>query len=228
MNFNAIEEIIKYSFKDKSLLADSLTHSSFSNESKLTVTDNERLEFLGDSILGFITARYLYTKFSKVNEGELTKARAALVCEKSLCVYANSFSLGNLINMGKGEERGGGRNRPSIISDAFEALLAAIYLDGGMDAAEAFIVPFLKEHGTSALKGKLGKDYKTVLQEIVQRNKTETIEYVIAEEEGPAHERVFKVNLLLNTNILSTGRGKSKKEAEQQAAKEALALMGEE
>ncbi len=223
---NELENRIHYTFKNKKLLHEALSHSSYANEGKRT-RSNERLEFLGDSVLSIIVAKHLFTHYTHLPEGELTKLRASLVCEKSLYEFASSFGLGEFLLLGKGEEMTGGRERPSIIADAFEALLAAIYLDGGMDEARKFVLQFIPEH-LNPKQAKGLSDYKTTLQEIVQQNKEEKIEYVLIEETGPDHDKTFVVEVHLNSNVIGTGRGKSKKQAEQFAAKEALELMGYE
>lgn len=212
-----------YHFKNPALLARALTHSSYANERHVDTGDNERLEFLGDSVLGFITAEYLFANHRDFPEGELTKLRAYAVCEKSLFAYAEEIGLGNYLKLGKGEERTGGRTRPSVLSDAFEAVIAAIYLDGGMDEAKKFVlrfvVPYVEAKPTF-------KDYKTMLQEVVQKNQGETLEYVLVSETGPDHDKCFTVEVHLNSNVIGRGVGGSKKKAEQNAAKEALELMG--
>ncbi len=221
-----LENRIHYTFKNKKLLHDALSHSSYANEGKRT-RSNERLEFLGDSVLSIIVAKHLFTHYTHLPEGELTKLRASLVCEKSLHEFACDFGLGEFLLLGKGEELTGGRERPSIIADAFEALLAAIYLDGGMEQARKFVLQFIPEH-LNPKQAKGLNDYKTTLQEIIQQNKEEKIEYVPIEETGPDHDKTFVVEVHLNSNVIGTGRGKSKKQAEQFAAKEALELMGYE
>ena len=221
-----LENRIHYTFKNKKLLHEALRHSSYSNEGKRT-RSNERLEFLGDSVLSIIVAKHLFTHYTHLPEGELTKLRASLVCEKSLHEFACDFGLGEFLLLGKGEELTGGRERPSIIADAFEALLAAIYLDGGMEQARKFVLQFIPEH-LNPKQAKGLNDYKTTLQEIIQQNKEEKIEYVPIEETGPDHDKTFVVEVHLNSNVIGTGRGKSKKQAEQFAAKEALELMGYE
>ena len=213
-----------YTFRDPMLLENALTHSSYANEGKRGLKSNERLEFLGDSVLGFITAGYLF-RHGSGEEGELTRLRASLVCEKALCVYAKKLGLGEALLLGRGEIRSGGANRPSILADAFEAVIAAIYLDGGYSAAEAFVLPYIKEE-LSHCKQPQFKDYKTTLQEIVQQNPEEHVEYVLTGESGPDHNKQFMVEVHLNSNVIGSGRGRSKKEAEQQAAREALRLMG--
>ena len=221
-----LENRIHYTFKNKKLLHEALSHSSYANEGKRT-RSNERLEFLGDSVLSIIVAKHLSTHYTHLPEGELTKLRASLVCEKSLHEFACDFGLGEFLLLGKGEELTGGRERPSIIADAFEALLAAIYLDGGMEQARKFVLQFIPEH-LNPKQAKGLNDYKTTLQEIIQQNKEEKIEYVPIEETGPDHDKTFVVEVHLNSNVIGTGRGKSKKQAEQFAAKEALELMGYE
>lgn len=221
---HALMDKLGYVFRDPGLLDNALTHSSFANERKGNLRSNERLEFLGDSVLGMVTAVYLFHKETGP-EGELTKLRAALVCEKALCSYARKLELGRYLRLGRGEERTGGAKRPSILSDAFEAVTAAIYLDGGMEAARAFLLPFLEAELSNHRRPHF-KDYKTTLQEIIQQNPEERLDYVLTGESGPDHDKVFAVEVHLNSNVIGRGRGRSKKEAEQQAAREALALMG--
>ena len=221
-NVEAFEKVIGYSFKDKQLIKIALTHSSYANENKLP-RDNERLEFLGDSVLGFITAEYLFNEYKSRPEGELTKLRAAVVCEKSLFKFAEKISLGDYIYMGKGEENSGGRNRPSIVSDAFEAVIAAMYLDGGIDVVKDYILSFISE----AVKREANfKDNKSLLQELIQKNKGSTISYEEIGESGPDHEKVFRFVVKINGEIVGTGEGRSKKEAEQAAAGDALEKIG--
>ena len=217
----SIEEKIGYHFHDKSLLRRALTHSSACNE-RTSDENYERLEFLGDSVLGFITAEYLWSEHPDLPEGQLTRRRAAAVCEKALAGYARSFDLGAYMYMGHGEELTGGRNRASIIADAFEAVLAAIYLDGGMENAKKFCIPYIR---TRDMQTEEFVDFKTELQEIVQKNPGETLSYVLVEESGPAHQRRFMVEVHLNSNCIGTGEGSSKKKAEQEAARQALLLM---
>ena len=224
-NIEKFEQIIGYDFKDKKLLEQALSHSSYANERKTLGGSNERLEFLGDSVLSIVVSDYLYKHFTRVAEGELTKLRASLVCEKSLHVFAKQIHLGDFLRLGKGEENTGGRERPSILADAFEAVIAAIYLDGGMEPAAKHILRFMPEdieHGRKPVFS----DFKTVLQEIVQKNPEEKVEYVLIGEEGPDHNKRFVVEVRLNSQVIGKGKGRSKKEAEQLAAKEALELMG--
>ncbi len=215
---------IGYTFRDPQLLENALTHSSYANEGNRGLRSNERLEFLGDSVLGFITAGYLFAN-ADGQEGELTRLRASLVCEKALSSYARELGLGECLLLGKGEQRGGGAERASILADAFEAVIAALYLDGGLKVAETFILPFLKEELSHQRRPQF-RDYKTALQEIVQQNPEERLEYELKGESGPDHNKRFTVEVHLNSNVIGTGRGRSKKEAEQLAAREALKLMG--
>ena len=219
-----LEEKIGYTFKDKTLIKQALTHSSYANEKKHPEQCNERLEFLGDSVLSIVVSDYLYKNLN-VAEGELTKMRASLVCEKSLHVFAQRIGLGDFLMLGKGEENTGGRERSSILADAFEAVIAAVYLDGGMQAAAEHILHFMPED-ISKVRNHTFDDYKTVLQEVVQKNPEEKVEYVLIGEEGPDHNKRFVVEVCLNSNVIGKGKGRSKKEAEQLAAKEALVLMG--
>lgn len=224
---SGLQELIKrlkYDFRNPSLLARALTHSSYANERRSPFPSNERLEFLGDSVLGMVAAVYLFNRENGA-EGELTKLRAALVCEKALYSYAKKLELGSFIRLGKGEQRTGGASRPSILADAFEAVVAAIFLDGGMDKAREFLVPFLESELSNQSKLRF-HDYKTTLQEIIQQNPEEHLDYVLTGESGPDHNKQFTVEVHLNSNVIGTGRGHSKKEAEQQAARQALKLMG--
>ena len=220
----SLEKKIGYKFKNKELLKTALTHSSYANEQGGAVKYNERLEFLGDSVLGIITAEYLFINHRDFPEGELTKVRSALVCENALFRFAGEIDLGEYLFLGKGEANTGGRNRPSILADAFEALIAAIYLDGGMEEAKSFVLRFIKNAQAEAIE--INTDYKTKLQEITQKNPEERVEYVVIGETGPDHDKRFIVGVKLNSNLIGKGEGRSKKQAEQLAAKEALRLMG--
>ncbi len=220
-----LEKNIGYTFKNKDLLTRALSHSSYANEKKGSSGSNERLEFLGDSVLSLIVSEYIFENFPNLPEGELTKIRASLVCEGSLCAFSKELEIGDFLLLGKGEQQNGGRTRPSILADAFEAVLAAIYLDGGIEPARAHVLRFIQrelktqhEHFT---------DYKTVLQEIIQRNPEEELTYVLVGESGPDHNKTFTVDVMLNSNKIGTGTGHSKKQAEQLAAKQALELMGQ-
>ena len=224
MNFTEFEEKLGYSFKDKSLLELALTHSSFANENKLK-KNNERFEFLGDSVLGFVTAEYLFTEFKNRPEGEMTKLRAAVVCEKSLFKFAEQIDLGKYILLGRGEDGTGGRNRPSVVSDAFEAIIAAIYIDGGMEAVRPYILRFIKD----AVKRETSfKDNKSLLQEEIQKVKGNSLAYEEVGEEGPDHDKTFVFRVKLNGEVIGEGKGKSKKEAEQNAAGNALNKLHDE
>lgn len=222
MEYEALERVLGHTFHNRALLETALTHTSFANEARHGTKHNERLEFLGDSVLSIVVAEYLFTH-SSLPEGDLTRMRASLVCEAALFGFAQKIGLGQWLRLGHGEELGGGRTRPSVVSDAFEAVIAALYLDGGIEAARAFILPFV----TSALtKQSAEEDYKTKLQEIVQQNPSERLRYVVAGQSGPDHDKHFAVEVYLNSNCIGRGEGHSKKQAEQAAAKEALALMG--
>lgn len=220
-----LEEKLQYHFKNQQYLKTALTHSSYANECHASGGSYERLEFLGDSILGLVVADYLYRNYPNLPEGDLTKKRAALVCEKACCGFSMQIGVGDHLLLSRGEQNSGGRTRSSILADVFESITAAIYLDGGMQEAKEFIlrfvVPLLK-----ASKPKTFKDYKTALQEIVQKNPEDRLEYVLTGESGPDHDKHFTVEVNLDGNVVGKGGGRSKKEAEQQAAREALELMG--
>ena len=221
------EDELIYQFTDASLMTTAMTHSSYANEHRdLHMQNNERLEFLGDSILGLVSADYVFHRYPNVPEGQLTKVRAAVVCEKTLYEVAKELGLDHHLLLGHGEEMGGGRQRPSILADSVEALIGAIYLDGGLEAARSFIKTFLPAKEDLAEAGHAFRDYKTALQEIVQKNRQETLQYRLSGESGPDHDKRFTVQVLLNSNIFAEGIGRSKKEAEQMAARSALELMG--
>ncbi|PKM62493.1 MAG: ribonuclease III [Firmicutes bacterium HGW-Firmicutes-21] len=223
-----LEQKIGYTFKDKEIIKKALTHSSYSNEVKHKgrLPCNERLEFLGDSILSLIVSDYIYKSYKQFDEGVLTRVRASVVCESSLFEYATELGLGDFMYLGHGELISQGRKRRSILADAFEALLAAIYLDGGMEKARKFLIPKIKTSIEKAATGP-NEDYKSLLQKIVQQTPEEVLEYTLVSEEGPPHDRYFTFNVMLNSNLLGTGKGRSKREAEQLAAREALILFGE-
>lgn len=221
--FQEIESELSYSFKEKNYLLRALTHSSYSNENKKEkLKNNERLEFLGDSVLGLIISEYLFSHYSNLEEGQLTKIRAKIVCEASLGEASRSLKLGEYMLFGRGEELTGGRERTSILSDAFEALIAAIFLDGGMVCARNFVLKSLEAVIEDAVQGKLFIDYKTRLQEVIQVQKGNRIKYDIVKEEGPDHAKIFYTEVRLNDMIIGVGSGHSKKESEQEAAKEGL------
>ena len=216
-----LEKAIGHSFRAISLLENALAHSSYANERwHNSLRSNERLEFLGDSILGMIVADHLYRNFPDRPEGELTRMRADMVCEQSLALIANRIGLGTYLLLGHGEERFGGRSRNSILADAGESVIAACYLDGGYEAALKFVstfvlvdIPVVKFHNT---------DYKTALQEKIQQKKNQTLSYHLVGEEGPDHDKRFRVEVCLNGVSIGTGSGTSKKRAEQDAARAAL------
>ncbi|MBQ8740955.1 MAG: ribonuclease III [Clostridia bacterium] len=222
----SLETKLSYKFNNIELLKNALVHSSYANEVRGSMLSNERLEFLGDSVLSVIVADHIYHKYPNMPEGELTRLRASLVCEKSLCALSRELCIGEYLKLGKGEDKNGGRERDSILADAFEAVLAAIYLDGGMQAAKKHIfntvLRDLDHHSDDSFK-----DYKTTLQEIIQRNPEESVSYILIDETGPDHDKQFTVAVHLNSNVIGTGIGKSKKQAEQMAARQALKLMGE-
>lgn len=220
-----LQQKIKYEFKDTKLLQNALTHSSYANETHKPEMSNERLEFLGDAVLSIIVSDYLFDHFRHIPEGELTRLRAASVCERSLCEFAKKLGLGQHLFLSRGEQNTGGRERSSILADAFEALIAAIYLDGGIENARSFVLSYVKESIEGQQKVAF-KDYKTALQEVIQQNPEDRLCYVPAGESGPDHNKTFRVEVTINSNIVGKGEGKSKKDAEQAAAKEALHLMG--
>lgn len=219
-----LEAAIGYQFHNISLLQNALTHSSYANERwHNSLLSNERLEFLGDSILGMLVAEYLYRNFPDRPEGELTRMRADMVCETTLAAVANTIHLGDHLLLGHGEEQGGGRTRDSILADAVESVIAASFLDGGMEAAERFIrrfilvqVPVTKLHNA---------DYKTQLQELVQQKRNQVLTYLLAGESGPDHDKQFDVQVALNGTVVGSGRGSSKKRAEQDAARNAIVAL---
>ena len=228
MDVSGLEKALHYNFNNTLLLSLALSHSSYANESNNpNFVSNQRLEFLGDSVLSIVCTEYLYTHFTEHDEGELTRIRAAVVCEASLYEIASSLNLGAYLFLGKGEERGGGRTRVSILADATEAVFGAVFLDGGLEGARQVILHFIPALADNARRGALHQDYKTILQEIVQKNHGELLSYRLIGSDGPDHKKEFFVAAFLNSNQLAVGRGKSKKEAEQQAAKEALSLMGQ-
>lgn len=217
------QEIIGYKFTNEEYLKIALTHSSYAHESKnKNVNFNERLEFLGDSVLGLIVSRYIFENYPELPEGRLTKMRAAVVCEKALFECAVNIDLGKYIILGKGEEHTGGRTRPSILSDAYEAVIAAIYLDSNLDVVREWVIGQLYEAIEAAARGKLSKDFKTEFQEEAQKRGDVNISYEVVGESGPDHRKSFVVNVYLNGELMGEGEGSSKKKAEQSAAKNAL------
>lgn len=225
IKFKQFQERIGIFFHDEKLLKHAFTHSSYVNEHrKKPYEDNERLEFLGDAVLELTVSKFLYVKYPMMSEGELTKLRAAIVCEPSLVAFANELSFGQLVLLGKGEEMTGGRERPALLADVFEAFIGALYLDKGLEVVVAFleqhVFPKIDAGGFSHVM-----DFKSQLQELVQRDGTGAIEYKILSEKGPAHNREFVSTVLLNGKELGTGKGRSKKEAEQHAAQMALKVL---
>ena len=219
-----LEEAIGYRFQNITLLQNALTHSSYANERwHNSLLSNERLEFLGDSVLGMVVAEHLYKQFPDRPEGELTKMRADMVCETSLAAIAEKIGLGQHLLLGHGEDRLGGRSRASILADAVESVIAASFLDGGMAAAEGFIRQFVLTN--VPVKRMQNTDYKTALQELVQQKKNQTLTYVLTGESGPDHDKVFCVDVLLNDQCVGSGTGSSKKRAEQAAAQSALQAL---
>lgn len=216
-----LEEKLGYHFTNIALLENALTHSSYANEHKVAgFESNERLEFLGDSVLGMVVADYLYRNCPSLPEGDLTRLRAGLVCEGNLVLVAKELDLGSYLKLGKGEELGGGRNRPSIQADAVESVLAAVYLDGGIGAARKLIQHFILDHISRVHQ--VTKDNKTALQEIIQRKSGQTLSYQLIGAEGPDHCKTFRMQVLLNGTPIGEGEGRSKKEAEQAAAAAAI------
>ena len=218
-----LERKLNYTFRNPALLEEALSHSSYANEHRSAhLHSNERLEFLGDSVLGFVTAEFLFRRHPDAPEGDLTRVRAALVCEQSLYEVARKLDLGGYLKLGRGEETGGGRERVSILADAVEAIFAAVYLDGGMRAASALIHSVLLDAGREEAVEKRRRDYKTALQELVQRRADQILTYRMVGECGPDHAKVFSAEVLLNGAAIGSGSGHSKKEAEQAAARNAL------
>ncbi len=223
----AFQEIIGYKFTNQDLLQTALTHSSYANENRnRNLLFNERLEFLGDSVLSLIVSNYLFENYKKLPEGALTKARATIVCERSLWECAVNIEMGNYLILGKGEELTGGRTRVSILADAYEALIAAIYLDSGIEVVREWLLGQLYDTIQNAVKGKTFTDYKTALQERVQTHGAVEIIYEVVGESGPDHKKTFLVHVFIDGKMMGQGEGKSKKSAEQMAAHDALSKMG--
>ncbi|RFU63239.1 ribonuclease III [Peribacillus saganii] len=225
--FKEFQEKIGFAFHDENLLRQAFTHSSYVNEHRRKpYEDNERLEFLGDAVLELTISKFLYKKYPMMSEGELTKLRASIVCEPSLVEFAHDMSFGELVLLGKGEEMTGGRERPALLADVFEAFIGALYLDLGLEAVVSFlervVFPKINEGAFSHMM-----DYKSQLQELIQRDGSGIVEYKILQETGPAHNREFQSRVSLNGQELGTGTGRSKKEAEQRAAQKALQALRE-
>ncbi len=216
------EKIIGYTFQNETLLRQALTHSSYANERHRKSEDNERLEFLGDAVLELVSSEFLFLNYPKLSEGDLTKLRASLVCEPTLAACTAQMQLGDFVRLGRGEEQTGGRRRKSILSDALEAVIGAIYLDGGFTNAKEFILKFIL---TDIEHKKLFYDSKTILQEIVQGNYEESLSYRLLEESGPDHNKNFTVEARIGDRAIGSGSGRTKKAAEQEAAYQALLLL---
>jgi ribonuclease-3 len=222
-DLSRLQKRLGYNFKDIGLLDAALTHSSYANEKSLPKDRyNERLEFLGDAVLEMITSEFLYKEFDKHPEGALTKMRAALVREQALEYYAQQLGLGVFLQIGRGEEQSGGRKRASILADAFEAVVGAVYLDGGYVPARVFVEKYIKNRAPKLTGQSIAGDYKTVLQERIQAEGGKPADYRLVAQEGPDHDRTFRVNVYIDDRVYGEGTGKSKKEAEQNAAKKAL------
>ncbi|MBQ8140478.1 MAG: ribonuclease III [Clostridia bacterium] len=232
-SFYGLEKAISYKFKNERILAEALTHASFANEmrsKRMNVPCNERLEFLGDSVLSIIVSEYLYSHYSERPEGELTKLRAAVVQSSALAGYARQIGLGGYLFLGHGEEKSNGRDRQSLLENAFEALLAAVYLDAGENGKEcvsAFLLPLVIRELDRIDRENIHSDFKTELQQLIQQAEGDFLEYVTVGESGPDHDKTFSVEARLNSNVIGRGTGKTKREAEQNAAREALTLFGE-
>lgn len=221
-----LEQKLGYTFRSPALLEEALCHSSFANEHRgCGRGSNERLEFLGDAVLGFVTAEYLFARHPDLPEGDLTRIRAALVCEQSLYEVASKLELGRFLKLGRGEEAGGGRQRTSILADATEAVFAAVYLDGGIEAASGLIHRVLLDAEREEAVEERRRDFKTELQELVQRKADQVLTYRMAGEQGPDHNKTFLAEVLLNGQVVGAGGGHSKKEAEQSAAQSALEIL---
>ena len=225
-NIEELEKRIKYRFQDRVYLERALTHSSYNREKNTKHKDNERLEFLGDAFLDAIVGAELFVRMNSVTEGTLTKTRALIVCEKALAEVAREFNLGKYILMGHGEAGTGGRNKDSILADALEAVIGAIYMDGGYDAAQKFTVSAFEKMIEGAMAGRIFSDYKSEIQEVLQSGgKTVNINYVLDREEGPAHDKTFYLHMECDGKKYGSGKGKTKKEAEQNAAKASLEIL---
>ncbi len=226
LNLEEFERKISYAFSDKNLLVLALTHSSYANEIKKgSHENNERLEFLGDAVLDMAVSEYMYRHFPKMPEGELTKLRAAVVCESSLAELSRKLGIGRSMLLGKGEESTGGRNRDSILADAFEAIIGAICLDGGVEAAIQYVMRFMTDQIEHTKSNFRSLDCKTHLQEVIQKVSKIPLQYAIVDEKGPDHNKIFVAEVTHDGRILGKGSGKSKKEAEQNAANNALEHM---
>ena len=232
-DIGALEEAIGHVFKNKQLLKEALTHSSYAHElktKKIEAVCNERLEFLGDSVLSIVVSEYLFMRYGNLPEGDLTHIRAALVQSAALASYARGIGLGQYLYLGNGEEKNNGRERQSLLENAFEALLAAVYLDAaekGKETVSRFLLPLISDELVKIHSAGVHTDHKTELQQLIQQAEGDFLEYVTVGESGPDHSKIFEVEARLNSNVIGRGKGKTKREAEQNAAKEALKLFGE-
>lgn len=232
-NLSELEEQLGYKFSNIAYLKTALTHSSYSNELKLkgkSVECNERLEFLGDSVLSIIAADYLFNRYPGSPEGELTRRRAVIVCRDALSSYAREYKLGSYLFLGNGEEKNNARQRKSLLENTFEAVMGAIYLDGAPDRMSfiaSLVHPLFEKELDAWENGAIEKDYKSELQQIIQQSGEDILAYALVSSSGPDHNKTFEVEARMNSNIIGRGRGRTKREAEQNAAKEALALFGE-
>lgn len=227
IDVNQFEKVLGYEFINKELLKEALTHSSFSNENGQQIRNNERMEFLGDAVLEIMVSHYLFKRFNTYPEGKLTRLRSKVVCEDVLYEISTQYNLGDFLVLGKGEEYTGGRNRKSILADSLEAVIASVYLDSGLENVVELFLPKFKQFIERAATGQISLDFKTKFQEIVQRDHPNSkIRYQVYREEGPDHDKTFYVKLFLDQTKAGNGEGKSKKSAEQEAAKEALIKMG--
>lgn len=227
-NLISLQKNLNYKFRNEELLSLAMTHSSYANENKMGIVENnERLEFLGDAILNLVVSQYLYKKYPNHPEGELTKIRAKVVCESSLAYAAKKIEIGKYLLLGKGEEATGGRVRESILADVAEAIVGAIYMDSDFETTNTILLTNFESDIVHAVaKGDLFIDYKTELQEMIQKKGKSTMEYVVVKEEGPDHNKRFYIDVVVNNESIGTGRGRNKKDAEQMAAKEALIRLG--
>lgn len=221
-----LQQIISYRFSDLSLLNTALTHSSYTANRQEVMEHNERLEFLGDSVLSMVISKYIFKGCNEMAEGQLTRIRANVVCEQSLYAAATDINLGKYLRISKGEELTGGRTRPSILADAFEALIAAIYLDGGLSKVKIFVLHILNNTIKEAIQNKMISDYKSFIQEHIQKSSQGKITYKLLSEEGPDHSKIFEMAIMLDDKRLGIGKGNSKKEAQQAAAKDAVEKLG--
>ncbi len=225
MDFTNLEQSIGHTFKNKELLKKALTHTSYAYDNH--IESNEKLEFLGDSILEFISSKYIYANYPNLKEGEMTKVRAEVVCEDSLFLVAQKHHFSDFLYLGKSEALSGGKTKPAILADSVEALIAAMYFDSNLEEAEKFIIENLKDAIEKSSKNVGMKDHKTVLQEKLQENGNVNIEYEVVRTIGPDHDKTFIVQVSCNGKYLATGKGKTKKHAEMQAAEKALESMNE-